>query len=679
MKQSKLFLSFVLAIPLLVSCGSNDTPFPLSGDVIKHPFVTSSMLINARFPSNSPDSLIGKEEEGFGVKWTEDTWDFQNDIDDTYSSFARMVVEAPFSGEYTLKLHAKTFNQSYPVRVYVNSKKVDDAQDITISDPSYAWGTDERDSDNFNVNLKKGKNVLLFQVIRWGCLTSLSLPKECNVVSYVGTDNDNGVYTSKYFIYQNLRNEANSNYIDPKKEEIDYQALKYDANPSFEPSAILHFNPKNSTKSLDVTYKVIEKDEGSAELALSLGSDGVNKIPLDVSDASLNKENTIHIPSYQLNELGFNVSSKQNIRLAANLGRIKVLKIQESTQEDRTPQSITLNVDELKENVLIRGRNIASNSYIGLDWTSSGIEFNITGGGDIAMNLQEVNDYFGASGSASGGTRFAVEIDGRFTKYIVPSNQAIIASNLSASKHHVAIYKTSEASGGLVNLLSMKISDEAEISKPIKDYKFEILGDSITCGNQISKTEENGYLAYTTQLAKSYNANLNVVSVSGRGLKLGYNGETGWNASWDNQINTLWTETSFFRDGGTSKWDTSKYQPDVVIANLGNNDLGDWVMSIAPMTITQFTDEVISFSNKLRAAYPSAKIIWTYGAFVNRKFESEYRNAVQSLNDNNIQFVYLEQMNGGADDHPNAEQHQIIANVLSSKIAEMLGVNDPRA
>ena len=603
--------------------------------------MTAASLINTRFPLNTPDNIIGNEEVGFGVKWTEDTWDFQN-LDDAQASFARFVVDAPFKGEYPISLYARNFYLNYPFKVYTNTKDASQALSITISDPTYNWANEERQSETFNVSLNKGKNVIMVQVIRWGAMSSISFPKELKVVSSISVDNKDGVYTSKNFIYQANRNESNSDLLNTKV-DLDYQGLIYDNNPSFEGAAILHFTPKSTTKSIDITYQVIEKSDNSASLTLRLGSDASNSYTVDCSIDQLNTNKVVHIPSYELEGMGFNTSSKQNLRVASGSGKIKLIKIQESNRVDQSPTYEVYNPDEIKQVALVRGRNISSSVAIGLDWTSSGIEFEIEGGGNIYMNMSEVPDYWNNTNTSAGGTRFAVEIDGVFKKYVRPSNNMLIASNLSSSEHTVAIYKTSEAAGGLVNLNSIKVEEGVTLSKPKKDYKFEILGDSITCGNQISATEENGYLSYATQLANSYNANLNVVSCSGRGLKLGYNCETGWNASWDQQVNTLWTETSYFRDGGTSKWSTANYQPDVVIANLGNNDLGTYIMGIAPMTITQFTDEVVSFSQKLRTAYPNAKIIWCYGAFVNRSYESQYRAAVQSLNDSNIESVYFNQ------------------------------------
>ena len=654
---------------------NKDEPFDLSGKTVKHTIVEEGYLIHARFPGND-NGVMGKEYDGMGVNWQEDV-SAVADITSDKSTYARFVITAPFTGTYPISLQGKHFNQTYPFRVYANSKTVGEGIDVSISDPSYSWADEERSTATFNISLNKGKNVVLVQVFNWGYAYGLTLPEELGIIRAKG--NKSHEYTQDDFVFQAAYLADDVNVLDPDAQMI-YKGLKSDGDAGFEGAAILHFQPDSTTKSLDITYKIEEKNDNAAGLTLRLGNSTSSNVTIDVSSSEINQEKVCHIPSYSLAELGFNSSAKQCIHVASTTGKLQILGVKESSKEDQTSEKV-LNPTQIREKTLVRGRNILDNNYIGLDWTSSGIEFDITGGGDIFANMEEVNNAYGSKNIANvaGGTRFAIEIDGEFKGYVIPSSNMELAKNLSASKHHVAIYKTSEAAGGLVNLKSLKFTNDVTITKTEKSYNFEILGDSITCGNQISSTEENGYLAYTTQLTNSWNANLNAVSVSGRGLKLGYNCEEGWPASWNNQVKDLWTQTSFFRDKGTSKWNTANYTPDVVICNLGNNDLGEWVMSIAPMTITQFTDEVKSFSSILRTAYPNAKIIWCYGAFVNRSYENEYRTAVNSLNDANMEFVYFDKMGGGADDHPNAAQHQTIANVLSAKIASMLGVSDPRA
>ena len=652
-----------------------DVPYDLSGETTKNKFAGNANLVHVRFPLNNENQFqMGNEEEGFGVNWWQEGWEMNDDIENQVCSYARLVLKAPFTGEYNMSLQGMNFNLTYPLRVYVNSKNPTDAKDMSLTS-STAWSKDESTTPNFKVNLKKGKNVVLVQVNTWGAATSFTIPKEVEVIKAKG--GLDGEYVGDDFIYQAAYPVAGTNILDPEAKFV-YQPLKYDSSYSFEGAAILHFTPKATTKSLDVTYKIATKTSGAAGLTVRLGTNASNLYSFDLSDKNVGEELTVHVPSNVLTDMGFIAGTKTNLRLSSASGSLDILKVKESTQEDASDNKI-IGVNDIRTYAVINGRNIYNESSIGLDWTASGIEFDITGGGDVYANLVEVADAFGQTNTSAGGTRFAVEVDHTLTGYVRPTSNTLLASNLTSAKHNIAIYKTSEAAGGLVDLMSLKVNKDATISKPTKDYKFQVLGDSFTCGNQISATEENGYLAFANQLGKSYNAQMDIVSVSGRGLMLGWNSEEGWAASWNNEIKDLWSMTSYFRDRGTAKDNHTDFIPDVVICNIGGNDLGDYVMQIAPLTIEEFCAQVVAFSQKLRTAYPSAKIIWGHGYYVNRNYETEYRAAVASLNDPNMDFIYFNAYGGGADGHANATQHAEMADIYSAKIASMLNVADPRA
>lgn len=675
-KNRNALILLGLVVPMLVACGgSGGDSGTLSGETKDVNFVGNSYLVNARFPYNN-ESTIGNEEEAYGVAWTDTGWDFQDDITDEYSSFARMVINAPFTGTYPIKLNAKHFDQSYKMRLYVNTINLEYKQDFTVTNTE-SW-SDEIKSASVDISLNKGNNVVFVQVINWGAMSSITVPVECNIVKPASTVS--GEYRSNDFIYQATRITNKDKLVIPDA-TMQYEALSHNINPDYEPAAILHFEPANTTKSLDVTVKVTEKNNNSAGLTVRAGMNpnGDNSWNYDLSAVSLNTETIVHVPSYFLDAAGFVVGSKNNVRFSSAEGKIEVVKVKESTQSDTADYQV-INANKIKQLTIVRGRNIDNSSYVGLDYTASGIEFDITGGGKVTANMEVCPNVFNVKASGASPTHIAVEIDGVFQQYVSPSSNTILANNLSASKHNIRIYKTSEALNDVINLTSLKIDNNATISKPTKAYKFEILGDSITCANQVDPVTgyENGYLSYAVELSRSYNADFNIVSASGRGLKVGYNVEEGWAGSWLNQIKDMWDYSSYARDKGESKWNKNSYVPDVVICNLGNNDLGDFFINTQTITIKMFTDEVKSFSTKLRGAYPNAKIIWTYGAFVNRNFESEYRAAVASLNDSNTAFVYLDEKGGGMDHHPNEAQHKEIADALSAQIASMLSVSDPR-
>ena len=252
MKKIKSLLFIGLIVPCLVGCGGKQTPTPgggtdepgtLSGETIDHSFVNESQLVNARFPYNDANT-IGNEEEAFGVKWYDDTWtSFKDNLNDNDSTYARIKVAAPWTGTYPIKLKAKHFNQSFPMRLFVNNKT--SSFDLSISDANYSWANDERETST-NITLNKGNNILVVQLLRWGGATKFTLPKEVSVVK--DKTSTSGEYDTNDFIYQATKADT-----DPFLPTFSYLPHTYDSNHEFESASILHFVPSSSTKSLDVT------------------------------------------------------------------------------------------------------------------------------------------------------------------------------------------------------------------------------------------------------------------------------------------------------------------------------------------------------------------------------------------------------------------------------------------
>ncbi len=332
--------------------------------------------------------------------------------------------------------------------------------------------------------------------------------------------------------------------------------------------------------------------------------------------------------------------------------------------------NVSKTAKELKENSLVnfRGRTTPLGEAIGFDYTNSGFEFNYAGKGTVRANL-----------TTTGNEKFAVDVDGTLSYISVnaKTENIVLAKNLEDGNHTIKVYKSQEAAFSLAQLNSLSYDADATLTPIEHDYKFEFVGDSITCGNQIDPVSgaENGYPTYASVLARSYNADWSTVSASGRGLMQGYNSEASWIASKDNQLNKMFEINSYFRST-TEAYDYS-YNPDVLVVNVGSNDLGGHIMNVWGTSITDFTNEVKVFHNKVRAKYPNTKIIWCYGSFLNRLYENEYRAAVEGLNDANAKFVYFPQMVGGTDGHPNYIQHERMAKMLSKEISAMLGITNP--
>jgi lysophospholipase L1-like esterase len=132
----------------------------------------------------------------------------------------------------------------------------------------------------------------------------------------------------------------------------------------------------------------------------------------------------------------------------------------------------------------------------------------------------------------------------------------------------------------------------------------------------------------------------------------------------------------------TSKWDFSKYTPDVVVINLFQND--SWIVKLpdnpqfkARFGTTPPTDKFIinayaNFVKSVRSKYPKAHIICILGSMDATKAGAPWpdyiQKAVDGLNDKNIYTHFIPYK--GTPGHPNAAEQQAMANDLEGFIQQ---------
>ncbi len=332
----------------------------------------------------------------------------------------------------------------------------------------------------------------------------------------------------------------------------------------------------------------------------------------------------------------------------------------------------TLSAKSMTDNGQIKmmGRTLTKENAQTMDFSCSGFAFEFTGKGNIEANF-----------TADQTSRMVVDINGQIHTVMIPGGTAdvTIAENLEQGTYIIKAYKVTEAAGYLTQLNSIGYYDGAAVFKKIQesDLKFEFVGDSITCGNQINSDsgDEDGYYAFPSILARAYGADWNTVSCSGRGLMEGYNSEEGWAGSQQNQLKDIFKYQSWFRDKD-ALYDYS-YQPDVLVMGVGSNDLGDSIMNQFGTTMDDFCKVVVDTAKELREKYPNTYIVWCYGTYLNNSNAKQYEEAVESLGDRNMDFVEFPQMVGGKDGHPNYIQHERIAKILSENISEKLHIVNP--
>ena len=327
---------------------------------------------------------------------------------------------------------------------------------------------------------------------------------------------------------------------------------------------------------------------------------------------------------------------------------------------------ITYSADELRNLITLRGREFSPSGDIVMDWSGSGFEFKMKGSSFVKASFV----------SPSG--KIAVKVGDEEVRRIMIRGQAetILAENLDFTKEYtVKVYKDNEAGGALCALSSLTFEDTVALEKTAaKAHKMAYLGASITCGNQIDHEKNiSAYGAFPRVLSDHFDADYEAVCISGRGLMEGYNSEKSWGASQENELKDVFFTSSFYRDAN-KKYDLSSFVPEVFVANVGCNDLGDNIMTHFGTTIDKFLDEVEIFHHKARKAYPNAYILYMYGTYQNRKFEKEYRAKVEALNEEDglTGFEYMPFLSDGADNHPSYRQHEEIASRLAANIMKKL-------
>ena len=251
----------------------------------------------------------------------------------------------------------------------------------------------------------------------------------------------------------------------------------------------------------------------------------------------------------------------------------------------------------------------------------------------------------------------------------------------------VSIVKLSEQSHSYVGVKNIHaVTEYGIIPTPERERKIEFIGDSITCGYGIdapnegydfSTETEDGSKTYAALTGKALDADVNIVAWSGIGAYSCYT--SGDEPSQWKLISGIYGNTDTMHT--SKKWDFSKWQPDVVVINIGTND-NSWTKGIDSRVDT-FGNAYYDLICQVREKNPDAYIICSLGAMGSNLLpEIKEQVAVYSADTGDYRVTTFEfaNQNGykdgyGADYHPSAKTHQKMADKLAPFIAEIMGWN----
>jgi lysophospholipase L1-like esterase len=262
---------------------------------------------------------------------------------------------------------------------------------------------------------------------------------------------------------------------------------------------------------------------------------------------------------------------------------------------------------------------------------------------------------------------FNSEVDGKTT--VVEVNEGMLPKDasftgLGAGRHHLMLFKRSEANAGTVRFLGMQIVDGAKVWAPAPaayKLKMEFFGDSKTVGacNEDGNTDQwdnrrthNGALSYAALTAEAFKADHRNISVSGMGIITGYV---------DVKAGEMWDR--LYPNASSPIVDLKEWTPDVVFVNIGENDESFTRTHNQPFP-ANFADGYVTLVRAIRAAYPKAHIVLlrggTYGGMHSEPLNQAWKSAVTQLEsgDKKISHYIFKYE---AKNHPRVAEHHILA------------------
>ncbi len=271
---------------------------------------------------------------------------------------------------------------------------------------------------------------------------------------------------------------------------------------------------------------------------------------------------------------------------------------------------------------------------------------------------------------------FEVLIDGEQVKSIVlrPGRQVYkIRSKLKNAPHSITIFKRTEGYVGHVVFHGLELSAGAKLLAPPPrlDRRIESIGDSITAGLDLMKIGvgassiacENFYHTYAALTARAFNAEVVGITYSGNGV------HTNAGGSKKDVLPIVYSR--IITHDPESKWDFGKWKAQIVVINLGANDLGGMGRSKDPYE--EYVASYVRFIGQIRGHYGDIPIFCAAGpifwpADPKKKFSINVVNAMRKKGDKNVHYVEFNRV--GGDLHPDAANSRKMADMLIKAICE---------
>ncbi|MDD2955718.1 MAG: SGNH/GDSL hydrolase family protein [Oscillospiraceae bacterium] len=352
------------------------------------------------------------------------------------------------------------------------------------------------------------------------------------------------------------------------------------------------------------------------------------------------------------------------------------------------------------QNARFFGRTLTRGGAWYFDMTGSGFEVRFFGTG-LEARLTTDRPL-----SISQRAYLTVLVDGEEREYFPlkgPNHWYSLARELPAGEHTVRVVKRSEAQHSVAGVMELRPENGELLPPPVSPHrrKIEFIGDSITCGYGNAASDlaikfftggEDGLATYAALTADALCADYQTVCASGWAVR---------KSPYGGCLPSVYCKTDGFNFD--ENWDFSRFQPDLVVINLGTNDyvwycyyaknadlleksvarlgadkkwLEDGETDDGDALLAAFREAYTDFLLLVRQKNPGAWILCTLGLMGN-ELEPQIREAIAKSRLTRVSYFrlpYLSEVGAaGGNGHPNLAAHRGAAERLTAHLRQRMG------
>ena len=340
--------------------------------------------------------------------------------------------------------------------------------------------------------------------------------------------------------------------------------------------------------------------------------------------------------------------------------------------------------------VRVLGRTAEDGGMLWLMSSLSEAGFTVSGAAEVKLVLK-ADDTVSDPARLDLRPRYAVHVDGKRildTRMEQDEETLTVLADAAKGTHTVRLVKLSECTQSLMALKEIITDGTVE---PLNDAgsRIEFIGDSITCGYGVEENDpEKGFTTATENAEKSYAAIVSdrlgmdrvLASFSGHGIVSGYTGDPAVrNGSelvppYYEKAGRNGYKLPSGREAEEIPWDFSRFRPDVIVINLGTNDLS-WCAG-RPERCAEYRKGYAEFLKTVRKDNPGAEILCILGVMgegLNDSMEAAVSDYRAETGDEKIRSLALREQDGkrngyGANYHPSEQTQRELADIVTEAV-----------